>query len=118
MFKHDKQSLRDVVVDDGLHVHGVAFVPPWARLTEPLDVHFERDRARYVADTAIDRIDIAPITHSLVAAVDYALKGAKQGRLGADAVLILSRARREMMDAVRNSRCEWTYVRRRERSQG
>ena len=32
--KHAKQSLRDVTVNDGLHMHGTALTPPWNRMKE------------------------------------------------------------------------------------
>src|SRR3954469_6826546 len=38
--KHAKQALRDVTVNDGLHMHGIALIPPWNRMNEQFDQHF------------------------------------------------------------------------------
>ena len=40
--KHDKQSLRDVTVNDGLHCHGVLMAHDWGRLGCPLHLHTQR----------------------------------------------------------------------------
>jgi hypothetical protein len=43
VYKKSKQDLRDVVINDGLHMHGIVVANQLGRISEPLDVHFERN---------------------------------------------------------------------------
>ena len=45
--KHAKMELRDVAVNGGLHLHGIALVPPWSRMNCGLDDHFEMSQELY-----------------------------------------------------------------------
>src|SRR5919199_4196779 len=39
--EHVKMELRDVVVNDGLHIHAIALIPPTSRLKTGLNQHFQ-----------------------------------------------------------------------------
>jgi hypothetical protein len=59
--KKSKQDLRDVVINDGLHMHGIVVANRLGRISEPLDIHFERNLEKYLTGT-LRNIDIKPIT--------------------------------------------------------
>src|SRR3954468_24296787 len=61
--KHAKQDLRDVTVNDGLHMHGIALIPPWNRMNEPFERHFEMCQELYVRQGyPLHRVHAVPIT--------------------------------------------------------
>ncbi|MCJ2021092.1 hypothetical protein MKK84_27355 [Methylobacterium sp. E-065] len=99
VFKHAKQSLADVTVNDGRHLHVIDFQPPAAhsRLPVPIADHFASDQGIYVhSDYPLLRLHAVPITHDLGAVVDYTLKALRRGLLGEDGVFILPRSRSEL----------------------
>ena len=62
VLKHFKQALEDVVVNDGLHVHGITMIPERSRLDCELDDHVRQSGiytdSRY---TRIRHIDVRKI---------------------------------------------------------
>lgn len=93
VYKHAKQSLRDVAVNDGVHFHALAFMPPWSRLPEDLVDHFIAHHSLYVRPGyAIDRIDVEPITHTVAYVVGYARKGSYDNATREDASFVLPRS--------------------------
>lgn len=99
VFKRTKGSLRDVIANDGYHVHVVALLPPWSRLTEDLAAHFEAHQTLYLPSVSpLLRIDVVPITHRVGYVVRYVLKFTGRGRLGEDAAFVLPRALSEVRD--------------------
>lgn len=95
--KRRKSSLRDVVVNDGRHMHASAFQPPESRLCEDLPSHFESRRGVYVRPGfALERINVQPVTHAVGLVTDYVRKSITRGREGEDATLILPRSLSEM----------------------
>ncbi|MCJ2084179.1 hypothetical protein [Methylobacterium sp. J-090] len=101
VFKHQKQCLSDVLVNDGLHQHAAAFQPPVSRLGVDLVTHFEECRDLYVRrGLPLIRIDVQPITHDIGAVMDYVRKQIGRGMTGEDAMLILPRGRSEMKDIL------------------
>src|ERR1019366_3487969 len=46
--KHFKQALQDVVVNDGLHVHGITMIPERSRLDCDLDEHIQLRSSDYI----------------------------------------------------------------------
>ena len=46
--KGEKQLLRDVIVNDGLHVHGIVVANRWGRIDQPLDIHFSKNQEAYL----------------------------------------------------------------------
>ena len=94
-YKRQKQRVRDVLVNDGLHMHGVVVSPRKSRLKVGLDEHFRDHRSLY--ETAkLYRIDVQPIDHSPVHTTDYAGKALKTRQFAEDDVLILPRSIKEL----------------------
>jgi len=61
VFKHAKQSLRDLTVNDGLHWHGLVLQHQFRfRFSEGLDAHIKKDPFTYLFGN-IRRIDAQPI---------------------------------------------------------
>jgi hypothetical protein len=90
VFKHDKQGLADVVINDGLHVHSLFLEPPWTRLTVPVDRHVADHPDLYLGRSGrLAQIHVKPIAHSPAYVTDYALKALKNGRVSGDDLLIL-----------------------------
>jgi hypothetical protein len=94
-YKRQKQALRDVSINDGLHFHGLILVPTRSRLKVPFLQHL-RDRSKIYARGNIARIHAEPIRdhHQFVA--DYAGKAVKRGRVSYDDVLVLPRTGKEL----------------------
>src|SRR5690242_3158237 len=46
--KYAKQSLRDVTVNGGLHMQGIALIPPSSRMNERFDQHFDLHQELYL----------------------------------------------------------------------
>ena len=94
--KRQKQSLRDVIVNDGLHYEAIALIPPGSRLEEGLDVHFRHHQALYVRPKQpLARLRADPIIKDPGYVTEYALKSLSRQRFSLDEVLILPRSRSE-----------------------
>ena len=100
VYKRRKSPLRDVSVNNGLHMHGIMVarrrigsVTP--RLRERLDHHFIRNRHLYANDRLL-HIHIEPITHRPGYVTGYAMKAVKRQAFNFDHVLILPRALSEL----------------------
>ena len=74
VFKWEKQTLAQVTINDGLHVHGALAIPPTTRMKDDLADHVASQRvytdARY---TRIRHIHVERITSRPVYAVGYGL---------------------------------------------
>jgi hypothetical protein len=70
-YKREKQPLRDVKVNDGIHMHGIILVCRKTRLKVPLDQHFREKRKMYTRGN-IARIHVDPISTQELFVVDYA----------------------------------------------
>jgi hypothetical protein len=79
-YKREKQALRDVKINDGLHFHGIILVPTKSRLKVPFLQHL-RDKKRSCGRGYMLMIHAEPNRdhHRFVA--DYAGKGIKRGRV-------------------------------------
>ena len=89
--KYDKQSIADVMTNDGLHFHAILLMPPLSRLRDSVVEHFESKKYLYI-NSRLRRIDIRPITHDIDQVTDYVFKSLKSGRISDDdgeATLIL-----------------------------
>lgn len=93
--KRQKQRIRDVPVNDGLHMHGIVVLPPKNRLKTGLEQHFQEHRLLYETPK-LYRIHVKPIDHSPVHTTDYAGKALKSRRFTEDDVLILPRSVSEL----------------------
>jgi hypothetical protein len=94
-YKREKQTLRDVKINDGLHFHGIIIVPTKSRLKVPFLQHL-RDKKRSYGRGYMLMIHAEPNKdhHRFVA--DYAGKAVKRGRVSYDDVLILPRTGKEL----------------------
>jgi hypothetical protein len=93
------KPLRQVTLNDGLHLHGVLLVPPCSRLREPVEEHFRHLQPLYVRDRRrLDRLDVRPIVDGADRVVEYALKSLVRRRFSIDDVLVLPRTRSELRD--------------------
>jgi hypothetical protein len=93
--KHDKSSLIEVQRNQGIHIGGIALIPPWSRLKEGLDVHFLRHQGLYTTG-GVARVHATPVTKTPLAAVDYSFKAIRRRRSHLDDILVLPRCHSEM----------------------
>ena len=77
VYKKSKQDLRDVVINDGLHMHGIGVANRLGRISESLDVHFAERLDEYLTSN-LRHIDVEPITHMAKYVTSYAMKGLKR----------------------------------------
>jgi hypothetical protein len=89
VFKHSKQRLKDVTMNNGLHWHGLVLVHPLTpKLHGPLDLHIKENLGRYLAGN-IRSIDVLSITHEPEYVTGYGMKGLKRSSFSDDDILIL-----------------------------
>ena len=95
-----REQLRDVALNDGLHVGGIALLPPVNRLNGRglrLDGHFVNDQRLYAGrGSQIRRISADPIIQTPERATDYVLKALKRGRVSFDDIWIFPRSKGEI----------------------
>ena len=95
--KSEKVHLRELIPNDGVHLQGVAMMPPGGRLRVPLDVHLAQAGNRYCPpDSPLTSIHATPITSDLPYVNRYNFKGVFRGRASADDVLLLPRSSAEL----------------------
>jgi hypothetical protein len=94
-YNRKKQALRDVTINDGIHVHGIMLVPTRSRLKVPFLQHL-RDKKESYGQKSILRIHAEPIWDHYQFVADYAGKAVKRGRVSYDDVLILPRTGKEL----------------------
>jgi hypothetical protein len=97
VFKRSKQDLRDVVINDGLHMHGIVVANRFGRISEPLDEHFSKNLEKYLTGN-LRYIDIERITRTAGYVTEYAMKGLKRPTFTMDNVLVLPRTIGELPD--------------------
>ena len=96
VFKHSKQRLRDVTMNNGLHWHGLVLATWRAlKLQEPLDVHVQGNPGKYLVGN-IRRIDVQPITYNPGYVIGYGMKSLKSSRISDDDILIFPRSVSEL----------------------
>jgi hypothetical protein len=93
--KPKKMSIRDVTINDGLHVHAILGLPHESRLKEWLPAHVERKKRAYIK-RPLSSIHFEPVTRTLTKVVDYSLKSIKRGRCRWEDVLILPKSPSEL----------------------
>ena len=86
-----------MVINDGLHVHGIVVANRFGRISEPLDVHFAEKSKEYLTGN-LRHIDIERITRTAGYVTEYAMKGLKRPIFSMDQVLVLPRTLGEMPD--------------------
>jgi hypothetical protein len=102
VYKKSKQDLRDVFINDGLHMHGIGVANRWGRIVEPLDVHFAERLDEYLTSN-LRHIDVEHITHMAKYVTSYAMKGLKRPMFSPDQMLVLPRTLRELPDLKHRS---------------
>jgi hypothetical protein len=95
--KRSKQDLQDVVINDGLHMHGILVANRWGRISEPLDVHLERNLEKYLTGN-LRHIDVQQITRTPGYVAEYGMKGLKRPSFSTDNILILPKTLGELPD--------------------
>jgi hypothetical protein len=92
-----KDSYRDVTINDGLHYHGLAAIPPCNRLKEPLPLHVARYNRLYApAGSFLRQLQVEPIDRRPEYVAGYAMKSLPRGRFDLDDILLLPRSNSEM----------------------
>jgi hypothetical protein len=94
-YKREKQALRDVTINDGLHFHGIILVPVKSRLKVPFLQHL-RDKRKSYGRGYMLMIHAEPNRDQHRFVADYAGKAVKRGRVSYDDVLVLPRTGAEM----------------------
>ena len=85
-----RSALREDLPNGGLHLQGVAVLPPHSRLAEPLDAHFAAAKARYCPRGGpLHSVTATPITDDLPYVNRYNFKALPRGRASFDEVLLL-----------------------------
>src|SRR5262249_19289829 len=93
--KRQKQLLRNVTVNDGLHMHGVLAIPRISRLKTRLNEHV-RERWNMYQTQKMYCIHVEPIDSRIIYTTDYAGKAFKTPRFDQDDVLILPKTTGEL----------------------
>ncbi len=109
--KRAKVRLRELVPNDGLHLQGVAVMPPGSRLREPLDEHLGERGARYCPRGGpLTSITATPIAAGDVAYVnEYNFKAVPRGRAGFDDVILLHPSSAELDSKPRRASDPWRH---------
>ncbi len=88
--KHEKQSLLDVSINDGWHIHGVLLTPAESRLRVSVEEHFSRMQHLYQRRVAsLARIQAKLMDENTDEVVDYVFKNFKRGKVDGDAIMVL-----------------------------
>ena len=93
--KRSKLRIRDVSINDGLHMDGIVVANRWARIPETLDVYFEENLGTYLTKK-LRHIDVRRITHRPEYVTEYALKSLKRPTFSEDDILVLPRTLSEL----------------------
>jgi len=105
--KKQKQKRDDVTINDGMHLHAIALMPPDTRMQESLSDHIRDNHLHYWgADKPVRRLHADPMTKTPAKAVGYAMKSLKRRRMDETDILILPRANDEMSRLSRAERLE------------
>ena len=86
-----------MVINDGLHVHGIVVANRLGRILEPLNIHLERNLEKYLTGN-LRHIDVQPISRTPGYVTGYGMKGLKRPTFSMDNILVLPRTLRELPD--------------------
>jgi hypothetical protein len=96
-FKHAKQSISNVLINDGLHFHGIVLLPGRSRLRDDLRGHVRRNDKMYLKlCNRLSHIDVEPITATPRKVVGYALKAVENGVCSLDDIVVLPKVLSEL----------------------
>lgn len=103
-----RSAQRDLVPNEGLHLQGVAVMPPGSRLREPLDEHLGPAGARYCPRGGpLTSITATPITGDLAYVHRYNFKALVRGQASFDEVLTLPPSSAELDSKPKPARDPW-----------
>ena len=99
-----KSATMDVLVNDGLHVHGILLIPRKSRLTTPLKDHLDAHADTYLGRRdIIERLEVDPIvTKASCKVTDYVFKGLQRG-LSYDDLIVLPKSFSELAKTDRRA---------------
>jgi hypothetical protein len=81
VFKHDKQKISDIAINDGLHMHAMLAVPWKSRMKEDIISHLQRYTCLYVKDP-FKRINISVIEDLAGSAITLSSRLKEKDALG------------------------------------
>ena len=99
--KHSRQSFASVSINDGLHVHAIALIPPRSRLKEPLSTHLRTNQGLYVGHrkmVSLIRADLIDSSPGYV--TGYVLKSISRRRCDTDRILVFPRSLTEVKNGA------------------
>jgi hypothetical protein len=94
--KHNRQTLRRVAKNDGLHLHALVAIPPFSRLRQRWDILVKRSHANgFRPNGDLASLHVAYVDRTSRKVVDYVFKSLSRGRCTVDDILILPEGRAE-----------------------
>ena len=106
--KRSKLGIREVSINDGLHMHGVVVANRWARIPETLDVYFEENLGKFLTNK-LRHIDVQGIMNRTEYAAGYGMKGFKRPTFSEDHILVLPRTLSELPGRDLSSVCDRSF---------
>ena len=104
VYKRNKDSMESIIINDGLHMHGIVVANRRARIPDMLDDYFQVEKyMKKFQTTKLRHFDVQRITHRPEYVADYGLKGLKRPTFSEDDVLVLPRVFKQ---PDRNPPCE------------
>jgi hypothetical protein len=95
VFKHAKQKMSDIAINDGLHMHAMLAVPWQSRMKEDVISHLQRYTHLYIKDP-VKRINISEIEDNIGRVGDYVFKSIKREICSWDDIIVLPKDRSEI----------------------
>ncbi|GJD96242.1 hypothetical protein [Methylobacterium iners] len=106
--KRAKVNVRELIPNGGLHMQGVAVMPPGSRLREGLDVHLAREGLRYCPRGGpLISLHATPITSNLDYVHRYNFKAVPRGRASFEDILQLPKSASERCSKPRRAADPW-----------
>ena len=87
--KAKKSTIKDVSINDGLHMGGIVLGNRWGRIRTSLDEYFEKKKKQYLSDKVRD-IHVERIKRTPDSAVGYTFKSLLKRTSTPDDVLVLN----------------------------
>ena len=101
VWRREKQSLYDVSVNDGQHVHLATVTPPEHRFPGNFCTYVSENQQLFTSDGLCCRVHAKPITHDMPRVVNYIVKSIDRQRFGGDTLIVLPRSTSEVEPSKR-----------------
>ena len=101
VWKREKQSLRDVSVNDGQHVQLATVTPPKRRFPGDFRTFVMENQQLFVGDGPCCRVHAEPITHDMTRVMEYIVKSIDRRLFGEDTLIVLPRSSSEVRPSKR-----------------